>query len=263
VSEELERIVACHRDLQERLCDRFLASHVASGLFNSTLPRVWDRNYVRLEDPDANVGELIAVAERAHTLAGVAHRRIWVDHPGAGERLTPAFLAGGWSVQRLLVMVHRETEDEPDADLLAVAELDEHALRGIREEISVEYEDSPQLRAQLLFAQQIAAEELDVRYFGIRRGARIVSCCELYSRGGVAQIEDVVTVPDLRNQGLGRAVVLRALEAARSSGHDLVFLLADEEDWPKELYRRLGFEPIARLHAFLKRGEFDVDRKRD
>jgi GNAT superfamily N-acetyltransferase len=143
--------------------------------------------------------------------------------------------------------------DEPDADLLAVAELDEHALRGIREEISVEYEDSPQLRAQLLFAQQIAAEELDVRYFGVRQGPRIVSGCELYSRGGVAQVEDVVTHAEFRNRGFARAVVLRAVEAARSTGHDLVFLLAEEDDWPQELYTRLGFEPVARLHAFLKR----------
>lgn len=253
MSEELQRIVACHRDLQERLCDRFLPSHVASGLFNSTLPRVWDRNYVRLEDPDAGVGELIAVAERAHAVAGVAHRRIWVDDPGAGERLVPAFAAGGWSIQKLLVMVHRAREEHDDVDLLAVAEVDEPTLRDIREEISLDFRDHPELREQLLTAQQIAAEELDVRYFGIRRGTRIVSCCELYSRGGVAQIEDVVTVPDLRNQGLGRAVVLRALEAARRSGHDLVFLLADEDDWPKELYGRLGFEPIARLFAFLKR----------
>ena len=255
MSEELERIVACHRDLQERLCDRFLPSHVASGLFNSTLPRVWDRNYARLEDPDANVGEVIAVAERAHALAGVAHRRIWVDHPGAGERLTPAFVAGGWSVQRLLVMVHRARRRSAKRTSSPSPRSTSPPCARIREEISLEYEDTPELRAQLLVAQQIAAEELDVRYFGIRRGSRIVSCCELYSRGGVAQIEDVVTVPELRNQGLGRAVVLRALEAARSSGHDLVFLLADEDDRPKELYKRLGFEPIARLHAFLKRAE--------
>ncbi|MDX6502979.1 MAG: hypothetical protein QOE29_104 [Gaiellaceae bacterium] len=252
MSEELQRIVACHRDLQERLCDRFLPSHVASGLFNSTLPRMWDRNYVRLEDPAAGIGELIAFAERAHASTGVAHRRIWVDDPGAGERLVPAFAAGGWAIQKLLVMVHRG-EPQVDADLLAVAELQEPALRPLREEISHEYDQDEETRLQLLAAQRMTAEEIDVRYFGVRRGTQVVSCCELYSRGAVAQIEDVVTAPAFRNQGLGRAVVLRALDAAHSSGHDLVFLLADEDDWPKALYERLGFEPIARLHAFLKR----------
>jgi hypothetical protein len=29
-----------------------------------------------------------------------------------------------------------------------------------------------------------------------------------------------------------------------------VFLNADDEDWPKELYRRLGFDELARWSAF-------------
>jgi len=252
MAEDLGRIVACHRDLQERLSDRFLPSHVASGLFNSALPDVWDRNHVRLEDPAATAGELIATAERAHTLAGVAHRRVWIDHPAAGERLAPAFAAGGWEIQRLLVMVHR-SGTEPEVDVLAVTELEEPDLRALREDISREYGYSDDLRRQLLEAQTMAAEELDVRYFGVRQGARIVSACELYSRGGVAQVEDVVTHAEFRNRGFASAVVLRAVEAARSTGHDLVFLLAEEDDWPQQLYRRLGFEPVARLHAFLKR----------
>jgi ribosomal protein S18 acetylase RimI-like enzyme len=252
MAEELDRIVACHRDLQERLSDRFLPSHVASGLFNSALPRVLDRNYVRLEAPGATAGEVIAAAERAHAQAGVAHRRIWVDDPAAGERLAPAFAAAGWAIERLLVMVHRE-DTGVEADLLAVAEVEAHELRPFREAAAEELDQDAELRAQLLEAQSIAAEELDVRYFGVRCGSQIVAGCELYSRGGVAQIEDVVTLPELRNQGFGRAIVLCALEAAQRSGHDLVFLLAEESDWPQELYRRLGFETIARLHAFLKR----------
>jgi GNAT superfamily N-acetyltransferase len=208
---------------------------------------------VRLEDPAASAGELIATAERAHTLAGVTHRRIWIDDPAAGERLTPAFAAGGWGIQRLLVMVHRPVNEAAEVDLLTVAELQEPELRPLRAEISREYGYGDDLRQQLLDAQAIAAEELDVRYFGVRQGSRIVSACELYSRGGVAQVEDVVTQAAFRNRGFARAVVLRAVGAARATGHDLVFLLAEEDDWPQELYKRLGFEPVARLHAFLKR----------
>ena len=252
MSEDLQRIVACHRDFAERLSDRFLPSHVASGLFNSSLPRIWDRNYVRVEDPDAGASELIAFAERAHAQAGVQHRRIWVDDPVAGERLAPTFVAGGWEVQRLLVMVHRG-EPEAAVDLLAVAEVREPELRGLRDELSSSYHYDEETRLQLLEAQRIASQELDARYFGVRQLGRVVSSCELYSRGATAQVEDVVTAPGHRNQGHARAVVLRAVEVARSSGHDLVFLLAEEDDWPKELYRKLGFEPIARLHAFLKR----------
>jgi ribosomal protein S18 acetylase RimI-like enzyme len=252
MSEELQRIVACHRDFQERLSDRFLPSHIASGLFNSSLPRIWDRNYVRVEDPAVGASELIAFSEATHAHAGIRHRRIWVDDPGAGERLGPTFVAGGWEVQRLLVMVHRN-DPELDADLLSIAEVSEPELRGLRDELSRSYSWDEETRLQLLEAQRLGAQELEARYFGVRRLGRVVSSCELYSRGATAQIEDVVTSPGHRNQGLGRSVVLRAIEAARTSGHDLVFLFAEEDDWPQELYRRLGFEPIARLHAFLKR----------
>jgi hypothetical protein len=39
--------------------------------------------------------------------------------------------------------------------------------------------------------------------------------------------------------------------ASREDEHDLTFLLAEEDDWPKELYRRLGFEPVGRIWDFL------------
>jgi hypothetical protein len=48
-------------------------------------------------------------------------------------------------------------------------------------------------------------------------------------------------------------VVLAAARAARARGCDLVFLVADEADWPKELYARLGFEPLTRFWSFLRR----------
>jgi GNAT superfamily N-acetyltransferase len=193
----------------------------------------------------------MAFADRTHGIAGVTHRRVWVDDPAAGERLSPAFAAGGWEVQRLLVMVHHG-EAEHDADTLSVGEIPERLLRPLRDELSRAYGYDEETRRQLLETQRQVAETLDVSFFGVRSEGRIVSGCELYSRGGVAQIEDVVTAPAHRNKGYGRAVVRRAVEAARSGGHDLVFLLAEEDDWPKDLYHRLGFEPIARLHGFLK-----------
>ena len=31
-----------------------------------------------------------------------------------------------------------------------------------------------------------------------------------------------------------------------TTGTELVFIVADDDDWPKDLYGRLGFEPIGR-----------------
>ena len=53
-----------------------------------------------------------------------------------------------------------------------------------------------------------------------------------------------------RNRGHASAVVLRAAGEARAAGADLVFLWCDANDWPKELYRRLGFDEIGRYVKF-------------
>ena len=68
--------------------------------------------------------------------------------------------------------------------------------------------------------------------------------------GQIGQVEDVLTIPAHRGQGHARAVVLTALEASRRAGHQLTFLWADEGDWPKALYVKLGFEVVGRRWRF-------------
>jgi ribosomal protein S18 acetylase RimI-like enzyme len=68
--------------------------------------------------------------------------------------------------------------------------------------------------------------------------------------GADAQVEDVGTLPEHRNRGYAKAVVLAAIAAAREDGADFVCLVADANDWPKELYRRLGFDEIGHYTKF-------------
>ena len=68
--------------------------------------------------------------------------------------------------------------------------------------------------------------------------------------GGTAQIEDVATLESHRGRGFASAVVLRAAAEARLAGADLIFLVADDEDWPKHLYRRLGFHRLGCVYEF-------------
>ena len=76
--------------------------------------------------------------------------------------------------------------------------------------------------------------------------------CELYVRGSMAQIEDVNTLEEFRNRGLGRAVVQRAADDARTRSAETVFLHALDDDWPKELYAKLGFDPIGYVWSFVR-----------
>jgi predicted GNAT family acetyltransferase len=79
----------------------------------------------------------------------------------------------------------------------------------------------------------------------------VVSSCRLFSDGATAQIEDVSTLPEFRKRGYSRAVVSKAIGAALES-HDLVFLLAADDDWPRRWYERLGFEDAGLLRELLK-----------
>jgi hypothetical protein len=45
-------------------------------------------------------------------------------------------------------------------------------------------------------------------------------------------------------------VVARGVELAREDGHDVIFITADDNDWPKELYGRIGFRPLGRIWQF-------------
>ena len=55
-----------------------------------------------------------------------------------------------------------------------------------------------------------------------------------------------------RGKGLARAVVATAALAALEAGHDLVFLVVNEDEGPVDLYRGLGFEGIGREIVFFK-----------
>ena len=49
---------------------------------------------------------------------------------------------------------------------------------------------------------------------------------------------------------LATARPIAAVDAAADA--TLVFLVADDGDWPKELYAKLGFDPIGAVWAFVK-----------
>jgi GNAT superfamily N-acetyltransferase len=98
----------------------------------------------------------------------------------------------------------------------------------------------------------IAAHALDRRdvrcFLGMLEG-RPVAGSMLAPAGGVAGVYNVATLPGLRRQGIGTALTLAALDAARDAGHRWAVLLAEPAG--EGIYRALGFRPLCRVETWL------------
>lgn len=248
-SEQLERIVGFSRYLEERCAERIFSSFLATALLCESLPLVHDLNYLRVEDAAANANELSALSDRVLGGSGLSHRKVISDAPDIGARLAPQFESLGWEVQKTLVMVHSgELEEEP---IPIVAEIGSEDMVPFWEAENRErHPGEEELIHQLTRQNMVIEKSIDCRYFARRAEGKVVSGCQLYSRGAAAQIEAVGTLLEYRNRGLASSVVLHAAREAFATGHDLVWLLAEEDDWPKALYAKLGFSPIGRFYEF-------------
>jgi len=68
----------------------------------------------------------------------------------------------------------------------------------------------------------------------------------------VGQVEDVATLQAFRRRGVARAMVSLAIDLAGDG--DLIWIAADDNDWPKDLYSKLGFRPMGRIVTFTRVG---------
>jgi GNAT superfamily N-acetyltransferase len=117
----------------------------------------------------------------------------------------------------------------------------------------------PPARAERIWAEMLSRGGLTV--FVCEAGSTIVSTCMLItapnllrSGRGHAFLENVVTHPEFRGRGFGRAVVLAALAAAWEQDCHHVFLQSGRAD-PRvhRFYEDCGFEPGLRTAYVAKR----------
>jgi ribosomal protein S18 acetylase RimI-like enzyme len=251
---ELERCVSFLREIDRRAGGRRVPFRFGTAYLRDELPRVWSRNYLSVEhNLDEATAELLAAeAERVLAEAGVAHRKLEVLDAEAGARLAPGLAKLGWQVECDAVMVAAREPDR-DVDLSPVEEVSHEELEPVWAEAnrSVGQIDDEEVIRELAEGKHVLASALDVRFFGARADGEIGAYCELYSLEGTGQIENVLTLERYRSRGLARAVVLRALAASRAAGNELTFLLANRDDWPKELYRKLGFDEVGFIYEFV------------
>lgn len=217
-------------------------SRLGLGVFDDELPLRYDSNYLLVDELPGAVSAEDLVEEAAR----LDRPAIMVRDERTGERLVPGFEQLGWRIHRGLVMAHRRPPERTGNPGL-VEEVGEAALRPARrEELAGQPWARPAVVEQLLQAKLAIAGAVEARFFAVLVDGQVVSYGDLYRDGRTAQIEDVATLEEHRGRGYASALVLRALKEAGQAGCDLVFLVADAEDWPKELYRRLGFDDLGR-----------------
>ncbi|HXZ56249.1 MAG TPA: GNAT family N-acetyltransferase [Gaiellaceae bacterium] len=224
--------------------NRSLESTVGTAVYLDELPRRLDANYLRVEH-EATPEEVEAEARR------LRRRMVFVPDAELGERLVPYFDEQGWRVSRVTVMAQLREPDR-SADLGLVEEVTEEELRPARLHINAGTPwGRPEVMEQLFAGKHVIGRLIEARYFAVKVGGEVVSYTDLYQDGAEAQVEDVATLHEHRGRGYATAVVLAAIAAARERGAEFVCLVADYEDWPKELYRRLGFDELGYYVKFI------------
>jgi GNAT superfamily N-acetyltransferase len=203
-------------------------------------------------DAEVDGDQLVAALDDLY--GGYMHRRGYVERDDTGRRLAPDLRRRNWLVERNVLMALRRPRDRAPAPGLA-REVDGATLQAteaatVREE---PYGRDEEVVRQLVAMRAALAEAVPATRFFVGASDGVdAAVTTLYSDGVIAQIEDVATLRGYRRRGLARATVSAAIDAALELRHALVFIVADDDDWPKDLYARLGFEPVGRTWAFTR-----------
>jgi ribosomal protein S18 acetylase RimI-like enzyme len=236
-----ERAWDFDRELQERGARRVKRFDRGAALYNHSLPRVYDGNFIRIDDADglgADGAERLGDSLQAE----LRHRKLVL--PAAAEALAEELAARGWSRTRIATMEYRGEREPPAKGAAEI--VDARAIRGAREAALADRDDD--LTRQIAeYTERLAAAN-GGRIFAAFDGGEPGAFCALYERDGVGAIDEVTTIGRFRGRGLGNAVVNAALRTSLADGADLTFLNADADDWPKQWYERLGFVEVGRRY---------------
>jgi ribosomal protein S18 acetylase RimI-like enzyme len=250
--QDFERAVAMERDLLGAAAGRAAPHPLGVLLFDDARPRVWVHNQLHVTGPAGEVGDLVGILDEHY--GHLAHRRVVVEDEGEGARLAEGFRARGWQADTTVYMALREPRDrDPDASL--AVEVTAAQQRAIERETMAEgpFARDPAVREMLIDARAARQAVVDeVRFVAGVVDGRHVGSTTVYRVGDVVQVEDVATLEGFRRRGVARAMVSLAIELA--TGSRLTWIAADDNDWPKDLYFKLGFRPLGRIFSFTRVG---------
>jgi ribosomal protein S18 acetylase RimI-like enzyme len=238
------RAIAWHHSAHAAICDVHQRWAHGTIVKATKYPDYWDYNIVRVEeDPWMSAAELVGVADEA--LAGFRHRRLNFDNAETAERVRGELEADGWDWLSLLWMLHESPPPaagpEIEVEFVPYEQAQELRLAWHEEEMPGvdpgDYHQQAREVAMLRNAQVLITRGTD---------GEPVAFAQLEQDGASAEITQVFVHPDHRGGGRGTAMTRKAIEVANARGDiDELWICADADDRPKDLYERLGFRTAA------------------
>ena len=239
------------RWLFETTSTRTERTRFGTAYFNDEFPIRYYANFLLADRIDPATPQDVA-AELDRLLEGHIHRKV-VLSDDEGMRLAAGMRDLGYVADRTVSMVqHGEPDRAPRLDL--VEEIDHPGRKALLMELyqREEWGRAPGVAESLSEFPRWLQEKIGARFFVQRVDGELAGTCELYVHDAVAQVESVDTLEEFRGRGIARNIVLRAASEARAAGAEMVFIEADGDDWPQQLYQRLGFERVGEYRGFLK-----------
>jgi GNAT superfamily N-acetyltransferase len=263
MNESFRRMLAFEAALYDRLVNRKIDFAFGTGMFNDEIPFKYDVNFLRVEgSPEVTAQQLADEAERLMGNGIYEHRRVVVADEELGISLQDGFEELGWERSRYLWMEQVRTPSRESRGLAFEMDNADHILTKQIFDRREPYSARDDVVLQMARSNEMIAAATLRRAFGLRAGGVIASVCETYSDGTIGQIEDVATLEEHRGKGYGTEVVLEALASLQRAHHELIFLVADDEDWPKQMYEKLGFEGVGVTYQFIRLPDF-VEKARE
>ena len=246
------RALAWDQALIDAVCDSVEPWAHGQIVKSSSCPDIHDVNGLIVDgDPGLGLAELSAIARDA--LADVRHLRIDFSDIESGRRLRPDFEEAHWKTEAGLIMHHDGSRPKADTEV-PIEPAPFEATLSLRE---AWHDEDSTGRPFGELADQIAAitRLCNGECYVVRDGGEPVAYSQINRVGGSCEIGQLYVRAGRRGQGLGTALTCAAIEEA---GHpDDLWIGAEDEGRPKELYAQLGFEPAWRWLQALWLPEFD------
>ena len=87
-------------------------------------------------------------------------------------------------------------------------------------------------------------------FLGAFLDGKLAGSCYIYPSGGYVCMDSLLVSEAFRHQYAATTLIKHIAEQARKSG-DILYLHADPEDTPKEMYARMGFQVTDKMYEYL------------